>query len=255
MTETTDTGTSRLRTFRNRILKASEILAHELLSDIIAQKLKEGDRLPQESEMIARYSVARSTVREALRILEINGLITIRSGPGGGPTVCNATPADFGRMASFFLKSEGVTYGDVMEARRLLEPLMVRNATEKSDREFLAKVEDLKARSLSVDIGDDHRYVAITREFHELVNSTADNKLLSLLSHGMMAMFMMRVARGIFPEQERSSVIREHDQIMESILAGNAPEAQERMQLHMDRFVGRVHESQNDIIHEVVSHR
>jgi len=245
----------RLRTFRNRILKASEALAHELLTDIVGRKLSVGDRLPQENEMIARYGVARSTVREALRILEINGLIAIRSGPGGGPTVCNATPADFGRMASFFLQAEQITLGEVLEARRLLEPMLVRNAADKKDPLFLERVADLKRRSSEIDVENDEDYVSVTREFHELVSSIATNRLLTLLSHCLMAMFTLRVNRSIFPPEERASVIGEHDLIMEHILSSRGADAESEMYKHMDRFVQRVKEQQPEVFRQVVSWR
>lgn len=245
----------RLRTFRNRILKASEALAHELLTDIVRRKLKPGDRLPQETEMISRYGVARSTVREALRILEINGLISIRSGPGGGPTVCSATPADFGRMASFFLQAEQITLGEILEARSTLEPLLVRNATERRDAAFLARAADLKERSRAVAVEDNAEYVSVTREFHELVNSVGNNRLLSLLSHCLMAMFTLRVSQSVYPEEERAEVIKEHDEILEAILDSRSGDAERLMYEHMLKFVERVRVGQPDVFRQVVSWR
>jgi len=69
---------------QRRTLKTSEIVALEIVRDIVSQRFKAGDRLPLESEMLAHYRVSRSSLREALRLLEVQGLIVIRPGPGAG---------------------------------------------------------------------------------------------------------------------------------------------------------------------------
>src|SRR5690606_30541465 len=73
--------------FRQRTPKASERLARQLATLIVEGELEEGARLPHESEMLAQLQVGRATLREALRLLEVWGLVVIRTGPGGGPTV------------------------------------------------------------------------------------------------------------------------------------------------------------------------
>src|SRR5262245_26288531 len=73
--------------FNRRPLKTSEIVALEIVRDIVAQGLAAGDRLPLEAQMLVQYRVSRSSLREALRLLETQGLIAIRPGPGAGTVV------------------------------------------------------------------------------------------------------------------------------------------------------------------------
>src|SRR5690606_7572843 len=103
-----------VRTIGQRIPKTAELLAQEIASEILSEELSPGDRLPLEGEMIARYGVGRSTVREALRILEVNGLIVMRAGRHGGPLVGDAGPTNFGRMLSLFMYANGVTLGEII---------------------------------------------------------------------------------------------------------------------------------------------
>ncbi len=245
-----DTG--RLRTLRARLPKAAELLAHELLSDITARQLGPGDRLPQEAVMIERYGVARATVREALRILEVNGLIEIRSGPRGGPILRDAGPADFSRMASFFLQAEGITVGEILEARVQLEPFLARGACRRSDKTFLARVADLKAQSLAVDLTDSDAYLRVTRGFHELIGAASTNRMLSLLSQCLMALFAVRFPEDVFPLTDRVHVIREHDEVMALILAGDADAAEQIMTEHMVRFARRVKTARPDQYEKVL---
>src|SRR4051812_18011504 len=70
-----------------RPLKTSEIVARDVVRDISNGGLQPGDGLPSESAMLEQYGVSRESLREGLRLLEVQGLIRIRRGPGGGPIV------------------------------------------------------------------------------------------------------------------------------------------------------------------------
>ena len=78
-----------------------------------------------------RYGVGRASLREALRILEVHGLIKIKPGPGGGPMVDQVDSRDFGRTTSFFFQVLGATIGDLLEARTVIEPMMARLAAQR----------------------------------------------------------------------------------------------------------------------------
>ena len=67
--------------------KIAESVARQILRDIQLQGLAPGSMLPPESAMLERFDIGRGSLREALRILEVNGLITIKTGPGGGRTM------------------------------------------------------------------------------------------------------------------------------------------------------------------------
>lgn len=241
----------RVRTLNRRLLKASETLAHELL-DIIRRDLKPGDRLPRETEMIAAFEVSRATVREALRILEINGLLSMRTGPNGGPTVRQPSPSDFGRALSLFLQAERITLQEILEARRFLEPAIVRDATKRREPAFIARVRELAARGREVDINDDEAYVRLTREFHELMASSAENRVFTLFGLGLLSMFVGNMERAIFPPEERRDVIAEHEKILLAILGRQADKAEKLMRSHMDHFLDGIARRQPDTYRKLI---
>src|SRR5882762_9208682 len=80
-----------------RAEKIPEILARRILRQITQKEMAAGDRLPSEAEMLAQFGAGRASLREALRILEIHGIIRIKPGPHGGPRVTDLTPSDFGQ--------------------------------------------------------------------------------------------------------------------------------------------------------------
>src|SRR5439155_1065717 len=107
-----------------RVLKTAEIVALEIVRSIVEQELAPGDRLPLETEMLAHYRVSRSSLREALRLLETQGLIAIRPGPGSGTVVGKAAPHNLGRTMTLFFHMSDVTYNDLLDAWTSTEPLL-----------------------------------------------------------------------------------------------------------------------------------
>src|SRR5215208_4511482 len=72
--------------------KKAETVARDIVRDIVRQGRQPGDALASESEMLDEYGTSRESLREALRLLEVQGLVSIRRGPGGGPSVCSVDP-------------------------------------------------------------------------------------------------------------------------------------------------------------------
>ena len=81
-----------------RTEKVAESVARQILQDIRRNRLGPGSMLPPESTMVERFGVGRGSLREALRILEVNGLVTLKPGPRGGPVVAPHAPGNFGQM-------------------------------------------------------------------------------------------------------------------------------------------------------------
>lgn len=234
------TGASQIRTLRRRRPKAAEVLAHQIQADIARLGLQPGDRLPKETEMIAEHGVSRATLREALRILEINGLISMRTGPNGGPTVRSATPGDFGRMIALFLQAKKITLGELLQARCLVEPMLVRDASQCGNPAFLRKVKALQSRGAALDIYDDDAYIEVSREFHELMACSSSNRVLSMFGMALMSMFVVELDRRKYPPEKRRQTIREHDLVLKAIIARRHDKAFEHMLGHMDALRVRV---------------
>jgi GntR family transcriptional regulator, transcriptional repressor for pyruvate dehydrogenase complex len=240
---------------RGRLLKASELVAQEMLLDIVERDLGAGERLPQESEMIRSYGVGRSTIREALRILEVAGLVQMRSGPQGGPRVRHASPADFGRMASLFLQAQQITLGEILTARQLLESAFTRDATLRQDPGFLERVEDLRRRGDEVDVRDDDAYLEVTGAFHVLLADASSNRVLSAVAQALISMFVGDLDRDIFPARDRRRLLDEHQEVLDAILAGDADRAESAMAAHMDHLVQGIERRQPSAFDGVIRWR
>src|SRR3954454_22738188 len=95
------------------VRKLSTLLADSITETILKNGMQPGDRLPPEREMREQFGVGRGTLREALRVLEAEGLITVRSGPHGGPVVSKPDALRLARLLILLLVSWGATLRSV----------------------------------------------------------------------------------------------------------------------------------------------
>src|SRR5436305_6464125 len=108
-----------------RVPKTAELVARDLRTKIVRGELKDGDTLSAEGELVERYSVSRPTLREALRSLESEGLLTVTRGSRGGPRVHPPDPRLAARHLGLVLQHRGTTLADLFGARVLIEPSCV----------------------------------------------------------------------------------------------------------------------------------
>src|ERR1700734_4530962 len=116
-----------------RVPKAAELLAARIRGQIIRRELKEGDALPAESELMETFGVSRPTLREAIRVLEMESLLRMRRGSRGGALVTAPDPRVAARAVGVLLQLRGVSLRDIHEARTMIEPMAARHIAESRD--------------------------------------------------------------------------------------------------------------------------
>lgn len=211
--------------------KVASRVARLIVADIVESGRQPGDGLAPESLMLERFGISRASLREALRILETQGLITIKPGPGGGPSVGLVSSRDFGRMATLFFQVMHVKLGDVVEARLVIEPVMARMAAERHDPDL----NDLLRANVAehrTDL-DDRRWLEVTHGFHSMVCRMSGNPLLNLLAGALKDIYTDRVSGYVFPKENRDHVCETHGAIAEAIVVRDAATAERLMHDHM----------------------
>jgi DNA-binding FadR family transcriptional regulator len=232
-----------------------ELVARDILRQIREGGLAPGSLLPPETQMLAQYNVGRASLREALRILEVSGLITLKSGPGGGPVVGEVSASDYGRMSTLFFQAGAVTYAELMDARLLLEPMLARLAA--GVHVPAAAAELLEASRLTAgESGDELTYIRKSHDFHRLVCDMGGNRILSLLSQALDAVLRDRVVGGmLFPPEDRAAVGEVHASIAQAVADGEADRAEQLMRDHMQRYADYLRRRYPALIDEVVDWR
>jgi DNA-binding FadR family transcriptional regulator len=215
---------------RTRTVKASERVAQLIVGDIVEMGMQTGDRLPLESAMVDQYRVSRTSLREALRLLEVQGLIWLKPGPGGGPVVGTVEPSHLARTAALYFHLGAATYGELMRTQVHLEPLCATLAAMHPDRA------DRLASYLAHDApGALESYRDLTTGFHDVVYQLAANPVLSLLTQAVTHIVTHHVILTMDPIELRLVILDEHAELARVIIDGDAAEAHRLMAGHFQR--------------------
>jgi GntR family transcriptional regulator, transcriptional repressor for pyruvate dehydrogenase complex len=168
--------------------KASDLIVEEIWRMILEGKLKPGDRLPPEFRLVERFNVSKVTLREALQTLETYGHITRKRGPGGGSIVLDIAPTMGISMLANYLSLASLSIEDLMEARRLLEPVIAETAALRITAEGEQRLRQL----LDAHEADFNTHGGSKRgwEFYLLLAELTGNRLLRVIEELLIRLFM-----------------------------------------------------------------
>ncbi len=219
-------------------------IADEIRRLIIEGKLEEGESLGHEPELIERFGVSRPSLREALRILEAEGLITVVRGVLGGVVVHRPDPRLAARTAALVLQARNVPLADVSEARTIIEPAAVRLvASARSRRSSAKRLRALIAEQAQV-IDDPVAFGQANARFHEELVSMAGNQTLTIVAE-MLNEVVARAVTAVSQSTNGDSTatrrrgVRSQERLASLVEAGEADEAEQHWRTHMS-VVGRV---------------
>ena len=159
----------------------AEVVAGILRERIIDGELTDGDLLPKQDELLEEFRISRPSMREALRILENEGLLTVRRGNQGGSVIEVPTADTSAYTFGLVLQSRRGTIADLAEAIRHIEPIAAALCAKREDREEAV----LPVLRASLDetadaIGDGERFTALARAFHERLVGCCGNETMIL---------------------------------------------------------------------------
>lgn len=216
--------------------KASDVLAEHLRQHIIEGRLSPGDFLPTERELVVESGLSRTSVRDALRVLESEGLIATKAGRAGGSFVTRPGRASVARSVELFVRTHGIRLESLLECRVAVEPTLARLAAHRRTPEQLEDMREIHARFVT-STDDVPAYKRINLEWHLAVARASGNEPLTAL--------MEAVATPIRDAQEyqhvttpdlRQLAVRAHAAILRAIEKGDGQAAFERMERHVSAY-------------------
>jgi DNA-binding FadR family transcriptional regulator len=231
-----------------RAPKTAELIARQLRSRIVHAELKPGDTLPPEVTLMEQFGVSRPTLREAFRILETEGLISVRRGSRGGAQVLRPDLSVAARYVGLLLQVQGATIVDVYEARMVTEPacarLLAKRRTKADLVELQACIDDLRA---AVDAGvkempsDPSVWGSLTYRFHEIILRASGSKTMAVQGGVLQDIVATHLAvtlqRG-FHEKETAErfrrTIKSFEKLLALVEAKDADGAEAHWRTHME---------------------
>lgn len=196
-------------------------------------ELRPGDQLPPERALAEQFQVSRASVREALRSLELLGVVETRA--GGGTFVRRATPEDLARPLSNLI-SRGHTLTDVIEVRGLIEPAIAAAAATRAEAAELAELREILSRQ-AAKVSAGEPYAEEDTRFHELIGQAARNELLTTMLGVIWDVLRSSREQWLQTNQRAHASIDAHERILAALEARDADAARAAAAEHI-RAVG-----------------
>jgi len=212
----------------------AEHVAQQLLERIIAAKLKPGVSFATEAELLSQFNVSRPTLRESLKLLESQGVLELRPGPGGGIIVREPSTDLLAHGLSVFLRLHEVPFSTVIKAREVIEPALAYEAAVNGSDEEFEELEASIARMKALNAQNDQEaFLEENRVFHSVIARASGNKVLeifwetiSILAHGE--------HHGIrYSVGNQAHVIKAHQRILDACRRRNGDAAAAAMETHV----------------------
>lgn len=219
--------------------KKSDLVANHIKNWIVQQSLAEGAQLPQEKELIALFGVSRGTIREALKALEVQGIVSVRPGPGGGASVARVTVQTTVEMLSNYFYSRNLTVSDIYAVRKEIEPRLAEAVAGQLSDEDLEKLEYSLGFCASEPASHERERLQRISEldFHDVLAEACPNPVLAVYCQSLNSLLKnWAVCRTIYehPQQDLGQRARVyHAQLFEAIKDGDGAAAHRVMKAHM----------------------
>jgi GntR family transcriptional repressor for pyruvate dehydrogenase complex len=191
-----------------------------------------GDRLPSEAVLAKQFTVGRQTVREALRILELSGFITVQTGAGGGAVIKNTLLSSISGLLSDAFQLEEITTTDLTAARLAIEKAVLIDAVARADSSDIARLKENVAEARRR-LGDNVSAIATNMEFHTLLAEVSKNGMFLVVQKAINAVTCELISR-LKPDAETfEEAITCHEAIIDAIADSDFSRAIALLERHL----------------------
>jgi DNA-binding FadR family transcriptional regulator len=231
--------TRRLAFGHVKATKSSEALANVLREQILTGGIDEGTSLPSERDIVDETGLGRGSVREALRVLEVEGLIRTKAGRHGGTYATRPDENSLTRFVSLFVRGRRVPMNALLEARTTLEPSLAFLAALNRTSADVAELENV-CSALEVTT-DSATFGRLNIAWHYRVAIASHNELLV----AFLTSIESAIARGSEAHAKvfdpdfadiRLAVVRAHRSVTDAVIRGQADAAKRRMERHLRAY-------------------
>jgi GntR family transcriptional regulator, transcriptional repressor for pyruvate dehydrogenase complex len=216
--------------------KTAMLLAQRIVADINRRGNTVGDRLPPERVMLEEYAVGRGTLRESLRFLELQGVISLKPGPGGGPVVQQPDATSLATSLTLLLQFANAPFRTIAEARGGLEPMMAQLAAERMTDDQLTDLRE-SVDTMAEHLDDQGVFLEENKRFHDVIAHGSGNAMFGYLVDALLGILDGSAIGIDYPEVRRSAVHKAHLRIYEALAARDPAGSADAMADHIDQYL------------------
>jgi GntR family transcriptional repressor for pyruvate dehydrogenase complex len=226
--------------------KASDVLANDLRERILRGDFPEGTPLAPERELVSQTRMSRTTVREALRILEVQGLVQIRTGRSGGAFVQTPGDESIASTVNLLIRGRRIRMAALLETREAIEPACAQLAAKyRTDDDLLAL--DRANDAISAE-GSLAEFLTANIDWHIAVAVASHNELLTGFMKALSrAIYESTDNRGFVDAQVRNVTVQAHKGVTDAIRNQDADAALRRMRSHVHAYAEAVLEVEDRV--------
>jgi GntR family transcriptional regulator, transcriptional repressor for pyruvate dehydrogenase complex len=211
----------------------------QLEDAIVAGRLVAGDRLPAERELAQQFAVSRTSVREALRVLEALGVLRVRPGPEHGATLVDGGGNALRDVLQFQLALHHISIASLIEFRLVIESWSASAAAVRSGDDDVSELERLASEMKAPGL-EPEPWQNLDVSFHVEIARLSGNELLAVVLEAARNATQRVMNEAINAagdwEKVRRRLVREHDEILRAIVARDGEEASRAVVAHIERF-------------------
>jgi DNA-binding FadR family transcriptional regulator len=221
--------------------RVADLIADRLRRDILTGRYREGDILPVSAGLVHEFSVSAPAMREAIRMLEADGLLRTRRGSAGGAVVQLPTPHRIGEVIAMVLQARHVHPDDVSRALAHIEPICTLLCAQRADREsHVVPVLRDAVRKQWDELADTAMFMPNARAFHEAIVQNCGSETL-IVAIGALEVIWSAHASTLWNDhagggpRNRAGMrdaVAEHERLVDAIEAGDTAAAAELARAH-----------------------
>ncbi len=210
--------------------KVYEAVARQI-ETLILEKLKPGDKLPPERELAEMFSVSRSSIRDAIRSLELAGLVEPRQGIG--TVVCEVTADSLLNPLVNALKRKQELVTELLEVRKMIEPPLAARAASHASPDEVQEMEDILRRQAEK-VAREEMTIEEDSEFHYTIAMASGNSVVLKVLDLLMDLLRETRERSLQLPGRAQRSLAGHRQILNAIKKGDGPAADAAMRRHIE---------------------
>jgi DNA-binding FadR family transcriptional regulator len=222
-----------------RVERSYEALANHLREQILRGDIPPGAGLPNERDLGDQTGLSRGSVREALRILEAEGLVSTRAGRNGGRVARLPGAEGVGRSLDFFIRGQQVEFAAVLETMEALEPALAALAAEHRNSTDIEALEEI-SRQMADPAIDTPRYQALNWAWHLAVAQASHNALLIAVMQALGPRLHDPHVEDFISTEMRGIVVGAHARVQRAIVDRDVEAARRRMGRHLRAYRAKV---------------
>jgi GntR family transcriptional regulator, transcriptional repressor for pyruvate dehydrogenase complex len=217
----------------------SDYVVSQIKGMIVRSEIKVGEKLPNERDLSTMFDVSRSSVREALRVLELQGLLLRNN---SGTYVQTNFSEVIGESLTLQLLMNSATYEDIQQTRVMLERELIKSATVQCSEDSLEKIsKEIDKMERAIKAKDKELYISADIAFHSEIAKSANNSVLLFLYNTISALIFKVQKRVAFDDDVLKTSLDYHKEIYSAIKERDVVAAESKLVEHLLDVENRIH--------------